>query len=100
MSPASPALFLPAGPVANSSGRLSPALINRLWNEVSLLARVKGRTPHSARHALGVHLVKKTGNPAPPSGSSGTTTPPPPNRLAFQNSVPDRLAFFSGICSS
>ena len=26
-------------------------------------ARVKHRTPHSARHAMGVHLVKKTGNP-------------------------------------
>ena len=37
--------------------------INRIWNEVCLLARVKHRTPHSARHAMGVHYVKKTGNP-------------------------------------
>jgi integrase len=63
MFPQSPALFLPADTVVNSSGRLSPALINRLWNEVAVSARVKGRTPHSARHAMGVHLVKKTGNP-------------------------------------
>jgi integrase len=61
--PQSPALFLPADTVVNSAGRLTPSLINRLWNELCLLARVKGRTPHSARHAMGVHLVKKTGNP-------------------------------------
>jgi integrase len=60
---ASPALFLPAATVANSKGRLSPSLINKLWNDVCILARVKGRTPHSARHAMGVHLVKKTHNP-------------------------------------
>jgi integrase len=60
---ASPALFLPAATIVNSRGRLSPTLINRIWNEIAVLARVKGRTPHSARHAMGVHLVKKTGNP-------------------------------------
>ena len=49
--------------MVNSRGRLSPSLINRLWNEVALSARVTGRTPHSARHAMGVHLVKKTHNP-------------------------------------
>jgi integrase/recombinase XerC len=63
MFPQSPALFLPADTVVRSSGRLTPAIINRLWNDVCLSARVKGRTPHSARHAMGVHLVKKTGNP-------------------------------------
>ena len=63
MFPQSPALFLPADTVTGSVGRLSPSLINRLWNELCVLARVKGRTPHSARHAMGVHLVKKTGNP-------------------------------------
>jgi integrase len=63
MFPESRALFLPAETVALSRGRLTPSLINRLWNEVCTLARVKGRTPHSARHAMGVHLVKKTGNP-------------------------------------
>jgi integrase-like protein len=61
--PDAAALFLPAATVVNSRGRLSPTLINRIWNEVCLFARVKHRTPHSARHAMGVHLVKKTGNP-------------------------------------
>ena len=38
-------------------------VINTVWNEVCRLAHVQHRTPHSARHAMGVHLVKKTGNP-------------------------------------
>jgi integrase len=58
------ALFLPAATVVNSfSGRLSPTVINSVWNEACQLAHIKHRTPHSARHAMGVHLVKKTGNP-------------------------------------
>jgi site-specific recombinase XerD len=61
--PNSPALFLPADTIVNSKGRLSPSLINRLWNEVARDARVQGRTPHSARHAMGVHFVEKTHNP-------------------------------------
>jgi site-specific recombinase XerD len=63
MFPQSPALFLPADTIVNSKGRLSPSLINEIWNDVCLHARVKGRTPHSARHAMGVHYVEKTGNP-------------------------------------
>ena len=63
MFPQSPALFLPADTIVNSRGRLSPSLINAIWNDVALSARVKGRTPHSARHAMGVHYVEKTGNP-------------------------------------
>ena len=62
--PASPALFLPAETVANSSGRLSPRVINTVWNEVCRWANVKGRTPHAARHAMGRHIVAKTGNVA------------------------------------
>ena len=61
--PNAPALFLPAETVTNSAGGLTPRVINRLWNEVALSAQVTGRTPHSARHAMGVHLVKKTHNP-------------------------------------
>ncbi len=61
---ASPALFLPAATVVNSvAGRLTPTVINTVWNETCKLAHIKNRTPHSARHAMGVHLVKKTGNP-------------------------------------
>jgi len=59
----SPALFLPADTVGRSNGRLAPTNINTLWNEVCQLAGVKGKTPHSARHGMGVHIVKKTGNP-------------------------------------
>ena len=60
----SPALFLPASTIVNSpAGRLTSSVINTVWNEVCQLAHIKNRTPHSARHAMGVHLVKKTGNP-------------------------------------
>ena len=54
---ASPALFLPASTVANSSGRLAPTNINTLWNSTCQLAGVKGKTPHSARHGMGVHII-------------------------------------------
>jgi integrase len=60
---ASPFLFLPASTVVNSRGRLTPAVINTAWNAVAELAHVRGKTCHSARHAMGVHLMKKTGNP-------------------------------------
>ncbi len=61
---ASPALFLPASTIVNSVvGRLTPSVINTVWNEACKFAHIKNRTPHSARHAMGVHLVKKTGNP-------------------------------------
>jgi site-specific recombinase XerD len=59
----SSALFLPAASVAQSDGRLTPATINLVWNEVCQFAGVTDKTPHSARHAMGVHIVKKTGNP-------------------------------------
>jgi site-specific recombinase XerD len=60
----SPALFLPATTVVNGpAGRLTSSVINTVWNEACQLAHLKNRTPHSARYAMGVHLVKKTGNP-------------------------------------
>jgi integrase len=62
--PASPFLFLPASTVVNSRGRLTPAVINTTWNKVAKIARVEGKTCHSARHAMGRDLMKKTGNPA------------------------------------
>ena len=31
-------------------------------NEVCRLAGVEGHTPHGARHAMGRHLIEKTGN--------------------------------------
>ena len=62
--PHSTALFLPAADSANSSGRLSPGVINTVWNEVCRWANVKGKTPHAARHAMGRHIMTKTGNVA------------------------------------
>jgi len=58
----SPALFLSPATIAQGDGRLSPKVINTVWNEVCELAQVKGRTPHDARHAMGKHLIEKTGN--------------------------------------
>lgn len=58
----SPALFLAAGSVAHGDGRLSVVVINSVWNEVAARAGVEGRTPHSARHAMGRHIIEKTGN--------------------------------------
>ena len=61
---ASPALFLPAATVVNSKGRLTPQTVNTVWNETCRLAHIRGKTPHSARHAMGRHIMKKTGNAA------------------------------------
>lgn len=58
----SPALFLAAGTVGKGSGRLTERMINHVWDSVAELAGVAGRTPHSARHAMGRHLIEKTGN--------------------------------------
>ena len=58
----SAALFL--APATNPKGgdRLSPHSVNLVWDEVAAAAGVQGKTPHSARHAMGRHLIKKTGN--------------------------------------
>jgi integrase len=58
----SPALFLPALTVRTSMGRLAPLTVNAIWNAVCRLANVSGKTPHSARHAMGKHIIDKTGN--------------------------------------
>lgn len=61
----SAALFLPANTVRNSDGRLKPRQINDIWNPVCEAAGVeKGKTPHAARHAMGKHIMEKTGNVA------------------------------------
>ena len=60
----STALFLPAGSRTLSNGRLSPIIVNDVWNDVCRLAGIKGKTPHSARHAMGRHIIAKTGNVA------------------------------------
>lgn len=58
----SSALFVPASTVPASSGRLAVNVVNRVWNEVRELAGIEGKTPHSARHAMGRHIIEKTGN--------------------------------------
>jgi integrase len=37
-------------------------VVNNVWNEISKMAGVEGKTPHSARHAVGKHIIEKTGN--------------------------------------
>jgi len=56
------ALFLAPATTAQGSGRLNPKVINTVWNQVCRLADDEGRTPHSARHGVGKHLIEKTGN--------------------------------------
>lgn len=58
----SSALFVPASTVPQSSGRLAVNVVNQIWNDVATLAGVEGKTPHSARHAMGRHIIEKTGN--------------------------------------
>lgn len=55
----SPALFLPAAAASQSSGRLAVNVVNQVWNEVASLADVEGKTPHSARHAVGRHIIER-----------------------------------------
>ena len=59
----SPALFLPAAGSRNRSGKLQPRAINDIWNEICKKAGIDGKTPHSARHAMGRHIQESTGNP-------------------------------------
>ncbi|ETR69217.1 MAG: hypothetical protein OMM_09791, partial [Candidatus Magnetoglobus multicellularis str. Araruama] len=44
------------------NGRLTPQIINRIWTKICETAKVNGKTPHSARHAMGKHIIDKTGN--------------------------------------
>ena len=58
----SPALFLSANTTFNGNGRLNPKAINTIWNQVCHYSGVKGKTPHSARHGVGLHIMEKTGS--------------------------------------
>jgi site-specific recombinase XerD len=58
----SSALFLPALTIRNSNGRLTPLVINQEWEEVCAIANISHKTPHAARHAMGRHIIDKTGN--------------------------------------
>lgn len=58
----SSALFLADATNAKAKERLHPKTINTVWDEVCKIASVEGKTPHSARHAMGKHVMEKTGN--------------------------------------
>ncbi|MFN7928926.1 MAG: tyrosine-type recombinase/integrase [Blastocatellia bacterium] len=58
----STALFLSPSTTPHGDGRLNLSVINRIWNETCAMAGVEDRTPHSARHAMGKHIIEKTGN--------------------------------------
>jgi site-specific recombinase XerD len=58
----SPALFLTANNNARAGERLSVRSVNVIWDEVCKTAGVEDKTPHSARHAMGKHIIEKTGN--------------------------------------
>jgi integrase len=58
----SPALFLSPCTNSNGNGRLTVKVINDVWNDVCKVADIKGKTPHSARHAMGRYIIEKTGN--------------------------------------
>jgi len=59
-----PALFLTPETNVRGNGRLSAQMINSIWKDVCEVAGVTGKTPHSARHAMGRHIIEKTGNVA------------------------------------
>jgi integrase len=71
----SPALFLSPATNPHGDGRFNPRVINTAWNEVCQLAQVEGHTPHDARHAMGKHLIEKTGNLAAVQRQLGHTNP-------------------------
>lgn len=59
------ALFLASSVSPHGDGRLNPKVINTVWNQVRDYAGVdKEKTPHSARHGMGVFIMEKTGNVA------------------------------------
>ena len=60
----SPAPFLSANTNPHGDGRLTPQVVNDVWNQIAAAAGVEGRTPHSARHAMGRLLVERAGNVA------------------------------------
>jgi integrase len=56
----SPMLFLSNCMNPHGNGCLNVKMINLIWNEVCKVAGVDEKSPHSARHAMGRHLIEKT----------------------------------------
>lgn len=60
----SPAVFLSPYTNPHGNGHLTVKVINQVWDDVCKVADIKGKTPHSARHAMGRYIIEKTGNVA------------------------------------
>ncbi len=71
----SSALFLAPFTTPHGNGRLSVRTINEIWNAICKTAGVEGKTPHSARHAMGKFIIEKTGNPAAVQKQLGHKSP-------------------------
>ena len=71
----SPALFISSATIAHGNGRLNVRGVNTVWKEVCQLAGVGDHTPHDAQHAMGRHLIDKTGNIAAVQRQLGHTNP-------------------------
>ena len=56
-----PALFLASKTIKKSAGRLNAWSINHIWKEVCSPLNIE-KSPHCARHAMGKHIMDKTGN--------------------------------------
>jgi integrase len=50
-------------------------VINTVFSEACSLAGIEGHTPYDARHAMGKHLIEKTGNLAAVQRQLGHTNP-------------------------
>ena len=59
---------------SHRDGRLTPQVINDVWNQTAAAAGVEGRTPHSAKHAMGKLLVGVPATSLPCRGSSAIGT--------------------------
>src|SRR5512137_2331003 len=59
------ALFLPAMTTHNSNGRLTPLVVNQEWEEVCAIANISHKTPHAARHAMGLSHHRQDGQYRP-----------------------------------
>ena len=68
-------LFLSPASTPRGDGRLNERVVNTIWSQVAELAGVKGKTPHSARHAMGLHIIEKTGNIAAVQAQLGHRSP-------------------------
>ncbi len=58
----SPALFLAPAGWPGGLGRLSPTIVSAVWAKACRHAGIAGKSPHSARHAMGRHIIEATGN--------------------------------------